>query len=229
MPLKLMFIAQGIDRKIVIKFNINFKQTMASAFLLPIFKEVRMTKEELKALGLTDEQADKIVKDYADNYKAKTDYNTQATALKQAQEEQKKTAKALEDLKKAHAKDEDLAAQIEKMKTDAAERQKQYDATIQQMKVDAVVDKALLTAKAKNPKAVKALLDLSKPELDGDSIKGLDDQVKALQKSDAYLFEAADQKPKVDGLKPGEGGDDGDDAEISAMQKEFEAALGLTV
>ena len=31
-----------------------------------------MTKEELKALGLTDEQADKVVKDYQDNYVVKT-------------------------------------------------------------------------------------------------------------------------------------------------------------
>lgn len=83
-----------------------------------------MTKEELKALGLTDEQADKVVKDYQDNYVAKTEYDTQATALKQAQNEQKKVAKALDDLKKSHEKDGDLAAQIEQMKTDAAERQK---------------------------------------------------------------------------------------------------------
>ena len=89
-----------------------------------------MTKEELKALGLTDEQADKVVKDYQDNYVAKTEYDTQATALKQAQDEQKKAAKALDELQKSHEKDGDLAAQIEQMKTDAAERQKQYDATI---------------------------------------------------------------------------------------------------
>ena len=186
-----------------------------------------MTKEELKALGLTVEQADKVVKDYQDNYVAKTEYDTQATALKQAQNEQKKAAKALDELKKSHEKDGDLAAQIEQMKTDAAERQKQYDATIQQMKVDAVVDKALLTAKAKNPKAVRALLDLSKAELDGDTIKGLDDQVKALQKSDAYLFEDITKKREIKGLTPGESMDSNDDATLAAEQKEFETALGM--
>lgn len=40
-----------------------------------------MTKDELKALGLTDEQADKVVKDYKDNYVAKADYDTQKLNL----------------------------------------------------------------------------------------------------------------------------------------------------
>ena len=36
-----------------------------------LFKEVTMTKEELLALGLTEEQAAKVVEDYGKNYVSK--------------------------------------------------------------------------------------------------------------------------------------------------------------
>ena len=44
-------------------------------------------------------------------------------------------------------------------------------------------------AKAKNVKSVKANLDLDKIKLDGDKLLGFDDQIEALKKSDAYLFD----------------------------------------
>ncbi len=53
------------------------------------------------------------------------------------------------------------------------------------------------------------------------SIKGLSDQIAALQKSDAYLFESKDtKKTTLKGAKPGESGnDDGSDdkADTSKM------------
>ncbi|MEY6548799.1 phage scaffolding protein, partial [Listeria monocytogenes] len=52
----------------------------------------------------------------------------------------------------------------------------------------AALDLALANAKARNPKAVKALLDNDKLELTDEGLKGLDEQLGALQESDAYLF-----------------------------------------
>ena len=57
-----------------------------------------------------------------------------------------------------------------------------------QMQLDFAIEKALAAAKAKNAKAVKALLDMEKVKLDGEQLLGLDEQLKELQKSDAYLF-----------------------------------------
>jgi len=49
---------------------------------------------------------------------------------------------------------------------------------------------ALKDSKAKNPKAVKALLDLSKLTFDPDTIGGLDEQLEELKKgNDSYLFD----------------------------------------
>ena len=57
-----------------------------------------------------------------------------------------------------------------------------------QMQLDFAIEKALTTAKAKNAKAVKALLDMEKVKLDGEQLLGLEEQLKAIQQSDPYLF-----------------------------------------
>ncbi len=41
-----------------------------------------MTKEELKALGLTDEQVAKVTEDYGKNYVSKSQFNEKNEALK---------------------------------------------------------------------------------------------------------------------------------------------------
>jgi hypothetical protein len=72
-----------------------------------------------------------------------------------------------------------------------AENQKaaeEWQAKMAQMQLDFAIDKALTAAKAKNAKAVKALLDMEKVKLDGDQLLGLDDQLKAIKESDPYLF-----------------------------------------
>lgn len=56
-------------------------------------------------------------------------------------------------------------------------------------KKDNAVNFALANAGAKNPKAVIALLDLSKVSLDGENLIGLTDQLEALKTSDPYLFD----------------------------------------
>lgn len=61
------------------------------------------------------------------------------------------------------------------------------------MKIDFAVEKALTGAKAKNIKAVKALLELGEAKLDKDgNVKGLDEQIEKLRSGDdtKFLFEA---------------------------------------
>ena len=158
----------------------------------------------------------------------KAEHDQQETALKQAKEEQKRIAKELDTLKKNNASNEELTKQIEQMKADADKRQKDYDATIKQMKLDAAVDKSLLTAKAKNAKAVKALLDLGgrRSGRRRQRVKGLDEQLKKLKESDAYLFEPDKPTHKIDGLKPGEGSDPDDGKDLTDQQI-FEQALNM--
>lgn len=83
-----------------------------------------MTKEELKAMGLSDEQADKIFEDYGKNYVPKSQFNEKLEALKHEKEEKDKAAKELDALKKQHEGDEDLKKQIEDLQQAAKEREK---------------------------------------------------------------------------------------------------------
>ena len=69
-----------------------------------------------------------------------------------------------------------------------------------QLKLDNAVDTALTAAGAKNSKAVKALLDMSKVKLGEDGkLSGWDEQISAVQKSDSYLFNA--KQPANKGIK----------------------------
>ena len=51
------------------------------------------------------------------------------------------------------------------------------------------IEIALLGAKAKNTKAVKALLDQEKISLDGDNLLGIGEQLEAIKKDNAFLFD----------------------------------------
>ena len=62
-------------------------------------------------------------------------------------------------------------------------------AEIEKVRLESKIDLAINNAKAKNVKSVKANLDLEKIKLDGDKLLGFDDQIEALKKSDAYLFD----------------------------------------
>ncbi|MEG0416404.1 MAG: phage scaffolding protein [Erysipelothrix sp.] len=77
---------------------------------------------------------------------------------------------------------------VEALKTAAAQAKTDAQKEIATIKLDSGIDLKLHTSGAKNPKAVKGLLDLTKVVLEGDEIKGLDEQLEALMKSDDYLF-----------------------------------------
>ncbi|MBC2579986.1 phage scaffolding protein [Clostridium sp. DJ247] len=97
--------------------------------------------------------------------------------------------KQLEDLKVKAQGNETLTAEIEKLKADNAKISSDYEAKINQINFDSKFEKALSDYKPKNSKALKALLDMEKVKLDGDTFLGLEEQLKALKESDAYLFE----------------------------------------
>lgn len=97
------------------------------------------------------------------------------------------------------ASNESLKEQIEKLKTDIETSKTEYENRIKQQDFDFKLNTAISEAGAKNTKAVKALLKKDAISVDGDNLIGFDDQIKALQESDAYLF----GEIKVKGKEPG--------------------------
>ena len=59
------------------------------------------------------------------------------------------------------------------------------------------ISQAISTAKGKNEKAILALLDGEKITFKDGKLEGLEDQLKELQKSDSYLFDAAEKPAGV--------------------------------
>ena len=91
----------------------------------------------------------------------------------------------------------------------AKEAEKSHAKEIQNLRINNAVESALMGAKALNPKAVKALLNLENAELDENgSVKGLDEQIKKLQTADDSKFMFGSSKLK--GATVGEAGDESD-------------------
>lgn len=179
-----------------------------------------MTREELKALGLSDEQVEKIVDDYGKNYVSKGQFNQKNEESKTLKGELDNYKNEIDKLKKDNKDNQSLVEQIDALKNQATEREKTYKAQAKQMQVNNLVELSLIKNKAKNTTAAKALLkDLDKAEIVDGDIKGLSEQIEALKKSDAYLFDAV----KI-GHAPGEGGTTPPN---QSVQEQLEKAMGI--
>lgn len=170
-----------------------------------------MKKEDFLKLGLSEEQATKAAEASQEELKGfipKARFDEVNEAKKKPDEDIKARDEQLEALKKIDA--DDLKAEIERLQGENEAAKKQYEADLQSVKVNNAVEMALAGAKAKNIKAVKALLELDKAELDGDKVRGLEEQIKALKEADdtKFLFEAETaKKPEFKGFNPGESKD----------------------
>lgn len=135
----------------------------------------------------------------------KTDFNSKNEELKQAKTELTSRDQQLEELKKVDA--EKLKSEIELLQSKNKDLTEQHEAEIKQLKIDQAIESQLSAAKAKNTKAVRALIDLENIELNTDgTVKGLKEKITALLESDAYLFEGKEPEainPKVKGAVPG--------------------------
>ena len=171
-----------------------------------------MKTEFLKSLNLSQEVIDKIMaengKDIAveqkkaekviqerDSYKLKAE--SLETQVNDANTEiQKFKDMDIDGIKKAA---DDWKETAEKAKADA-------DKQISQMKFDYALSAALTGAKAKNAKAVKALLDMDGLKFNDGKIVGLDEQLAQIKADNDYLLESDEPAPEfVKGTNGGSG------------------------
>ena len=188
-----------------------------------------MKKVEFIALGITEELAAKAEKaslEELKGYVEKSKHDEVVEENKTLKTSVSDRDKQLETLKASAGDNEELKKQIETMKQQNAEQEKAHKAELAQLRLDNAIENALTVAGAKNSKAVKALLDVSKVKLGEDGkLSGWDDQIKAIQKSDAYLFNMQ-QKNTFKGFQPGASSDNkpGTDVDMSKMTYEELAA-----
>lgn len=164
-----------------------------------------MERAFLKGLGLEKEVIGQIMTENGKDIELeKGKAKDLQTQLDTANNTIKDRDKQLEQLKNSPDNPETLKQQIQKLQDDNKAAKEAHEKEMHQLKVNTALERALSIAKAKNSKAVQALLDLDdKVELNDDgTIKGLDEKIKALKKSDAYLFDEEKQTTKIDGTKP---------------------------
>ncbi len=166
-----------------------------------------MNKEDLIAMGLTEEQAKKVMDSLDGNYVTKTRFNEVNEENKTLKKSVSDRDKQLEDLKKSSGDNEELKKQIETLQQENANQKKAHEAEMTQLRLDNAIDAALTAVGAKNIKAVRALLDTSKVKVGEDGkLSGFDDLLSAVQKSDSYLFAEKQQKQNFKGFQPGASG-----------------------
>ena len=176
-----------------------------------------MKKEEFVKLGISEDlaaKAEAASQEELKGYIPKARFDEVNNEKKKLELDVRDRDGQLETLKNSTGDVEAMKQQIATLQADNKAKDEAHAAEIKQLKIDAAVDAALTGARAKNTTAVKVLLkDLDKAEIGEDgTIKGLAEQIEALQKSDEYLFEAKEtKKTQVKGAKPGESGnEDGD-------------------
>lgn len=166
-------------------------------------------KEQLVGMGLTEELAQKVIDEAIDgSYIPKSRFNEINEENKTLKQSVADRDKQLDDLKKSSGDNEALQKQISDLQKINAEQKEAHETELNQLKLDNAIESALAASGSKNGKAVRALLDMTKVKLGKDGkLTGLDEQLKEVQKSDAYLFIEKEQtQPIFKGFQPGASG-----------------------
>lgn len=167
--------------------------------LLEYLKKILGDEEGQKAFDkITADQENVLLVDSKkeSKYVEKTELNTANDTIKDYKKQLKDRDKQLEDLQGKVKDNEELTKEIEALKTTNKKVTEDYEDKLTKLTFDTKFDRALSGYKSKNPKALKALLDMEKVSLDGENFIGLEDQIKSLKESDPYLFE--EEKKETD-------------------------------
>lgn len=172
-----------------------------------------MNKEDLLKLGLSEEQAEKVLSANAEQLKGfipKSRFDEVNNTKKQLEKDLKDRDVQLENLKNSSGDVETMKQTIENLQRDNKAAKDNFEAELAKFKLESAIDTTLLSSNAINTKAVKALLDMGKIKLDGEVLIGINEQIEALKTAEdsKMLFKTEESKPKepnFSGVKPGEG------------------------
>ena len=152
--------------------------------------------EILKANGIEEEQANSIIKamNEAKLYTTKLEnIDDRYAKLKGQKEELDKMVKdrdiQLSDLSKNNKDNTELKIKLDELQLSNKNQIADYEAKISKMEFDNALDKTLSSAKCKNNKALKALLDVEGIKYQDGKLEGLEGQLENLKKEASYLFE----------------------------------------
>ncbi|MEY8357066.1 phage scaffolding protein [Lachnospiraceae bacterium 54-53] len=169
-----------------------------------------MKKEEFVALGISEEQAAKAAeasKKELESYVPKSDYDTAKQAKEQLEKDIKDRDKQLEDLKKNSGDNAELKKTIETLQEENKAAKEKNEADMKELKLSTAI-KVALAGTVHDVDIVTGLVDKTKLILAEDGkVSGLDEQIKSIKESKAFLFKESDPgKGGGAGKAPGAGG-----------------------
>lgn len=139
-----------------------------------------MKKEEITALGITEEQAAKVLELH------EKEQNAASAKLSEAETKLAAAQSSVKELtEKVKAFD---GVDVEALKKAAADWETKYNADIAKAKIDSAVEIALTKAGAKDVALAKHLIDTSIIKFDGDKLIGLEEQLTKAKTDKAFLF-----------------------------------------
>ena len=162
-----------------------------------------MNKQEFLDLGLSEEQAKKAEeasKKELEGYVSKHHFDEVDEARKKAEGDLAERNQQLEALKQSAGDSEDLQKQIQALQDEAKEKDAKYKEELKELKLTGAI-KAVLAGKAQDEDLVAGLFDKSKLILGEDGkVTGLEEQLKSLQESKAFLFKQEEKKDDKPGF-----------------------------
>lgn len=158
-----------------------------------------MKREDLKEMGLNDDQIASVMTAYGKEVNPLKEQVDSLTGERDSLKQQVSDRDGqLDDLRKNAGKNEELEAQIKQLQEDNKANATKYQNELAAKEKSFKIEGALRDAKAKNVKAVISLIDTDKVSVKKDgTLDGLTDQLDAIKKSDSYLFDSAVSKSRI--------------------------------
>jgi len=149
-----------------------------------------MKKEDLIAMGLTEEQANKVLEAYSEELKGyipKARFDEVNNAKKDLEQQLKERDKQLEDLSKKVKDNEELSKQIKELQEANKATKEQYEAKIKDMTINAAIRDKLINVKY--PDLLISKFDKSKIVIANDgTVSGIDEQLTVIKEQYKDLF-----------------------------------------
>ncbi|MBG9737098.1 phage scaffolding protein [Paenibacillus alvei] len=180
-------------------------------------------KELLKKLGVEESKIDGIVtevsKELPKHTVPKDKYNELSEAKKKAEKDVADRDKQIEELGKAAGASEDLKKQIETLTAANREAANKHAAELKDLALTNAI-KSVLAGKVHDESLVAGLFDREKLVVDGEKVVGLEEQLKGLQETKAFLFKSDDtqQQQTPPGFRVGGGGNPNPPAATASLK-----------
>lgn len=185
-----------------------------------------MTKEQLLEMGLSEEQADKVLaahKEELKNFIPKTRFDEVNDAKKDLEKQLEDRDKQLKDLQEKVKGNEELEKTIKDLQESNKKAVADYEAKIKNITLDNAIRLALKEHKAKYEDLLLGKFDRDKLTIKEDgTIEGLEEQIKALKEGYKDLFEQP-----LSGQTPNNAGDSPSSGEMQQVEDIIRQNLGF--